>query len=83
MENEDMVSLAIKIERQLKEKSLGYNSKPYSSFTSSWKLNWSKKDDKTIVKPKMDETKSKTELGNKKKSENQPTQTRALGILNA
>ncbi|CAD5164438.1 unnamed protein product, partial [Musa acuminata subsp. malaccensis] len=77
VEIEDMVNVAMKIERQLKRKGARYDSKPYSG-SSSWKPNSSKKDDKPIVKPKIDETKGRNELGSKGKGENLPNQTRGI-----
>ena len=67
VEIEDMVNLAMKVERQLKGKR--YDSKP-NVGSSSWKTSQEKKDDKPIIKSKVEETKPKIDLGNKGKSEN-------------
>ena len=73
VEIEEMVNLEMKVEKQLKGKR--YNSKPSSS---SWKNSWGKKDDKPIVKSKVEDNKNKIDLGNKGKGENQPAQTRGI-----
>ena len=74
VEIEEMVNLAMKVEKQLKGKR--YDSKLSSS--SSWKNSWGKKDDKPIAKSKVEDNKNKIDLGNKGKGENQPTQTRGI-----
>ncbi|XP_048229542.1 LOW QUALITY PROTEIN: uncharacterized protein LOC125370017, partial [Ricinus communis] len=76
VEIEDMVNLAMKVERQLKRKR--YDSKPNMGSSSSWKNSWRKKDDKPFTKSKVEETKPKIDLGNKGKGENQPPQTRGI-----
>ena len=52
VEIEEMVNLAMKVEKQLKGKR--YDSKLSSS--SSWKNSWGKKDDKPIAKSKVENT---------------------------
>ena len=76
VEIEDMVNLAMKVERQLKGKR--YDSKPIVGSSSSWKTSWGKKDDKPFTKSKVEETKPKNDFGNKGKGENQPAQTRGI-----
>ncbi|XP_048227283.1 uncharacterized protein LOC125369308, partial [Ricinus communis] len=76
VEIEDMVNLAMKVERQLKRER--YDSKPNMGSSSSWKTSWGKKDDKPFTKSKVEETKPKIDLGNKGKGENQPAQTRGI-----
>ena len=77
VEIEDLVNLAMKVEKQFKGKR--YDSKPtLGSNSSSWKSSWGKKDEKNITKSKGDENKNKSDLGNKEKNEAKPTQTREI-----
>ena len=77
VEVEDLVNLAMKVEKKLKGKR--YNSKPtFGSTSSSWKSSWGKKDEKNITKSKEDENKNKSDLDNKGKNEAKLTQTREI-----
>ena len=79
VELEDMVHMAMKIEKQLKSKgTTRYDSRSSSGSNSSWKSNWKNKDDKPLNKPRDDVSKSKTNVGSKGKVENPPNQTRSI-----
>ena len=63
-----MVHMAMKIKKQLKHKSgsrFGGTIHPGSS--SSWKLNWSKRGDKTVTKPREESHKLREPTFNKEK----------------
>ena len=81
VEIEDLVNLAMKVEKQLKGKR--YDSKQtLGSTSSSWKSSWGKKDEKNITKSKEDENKNKNDLGNKGMNEEKPPKLRRFNILN-
>lgn len=69
VELEDMVHMAMKVEKQLKRKGsiarFGYN----LGYTSIWKSNWGKNEDKVSLKPKADITKHKDDSQDKGKVE--------------
>ncbi|GKV11125.1 hypothetical protein SLEP1_g22406 [Rubroshorea leprosula] len=67
VELEDMVHMAVKVERQLKRKGATSKIGQNSSSSSSWKLNWSKKEENSVFKPKTAASKSK-EVGSNEKS---------------
>ena len=68
----DMLHMAIKIERQLKFKSSKSNS---TSYNPSWKSNW-KSGDKSYNKAKFDNNKGEKEGGNTKAKDKGETQTK-------
>ena len=57
VELEDMVHMAMKVERQLKRK--GSTRHGQNSSSSSWRSNWGRKEDKVDVKSKPESSKSK------------------------
>ncbi|GKV50463.1 hypothetical protein SLEP1_g57164 [Rubroshorea leprosula] len=59
VELEDMVHMAMKVERQLKRKGATSRTGQNSGSSSSWKLNWSKKEENSAFKPKTAASKSK------------------------
>ncbi|GKV49077.1 hypothetical protein SLEP1_g55848 [Rubroshorea leprosula] len=73
VELEDMVHMAMKIERQPKRKGATTRTGQNSGSSSSWKLNWSKKEENYAFKPKTAASKSK-EVGNNEKSKIDNTQ---------
>ncbi|GKV11001.1 hypothetical protein SLEP1_g22290 [Rubroshorea leprosula] len=79
VELEDMVHMAVKVERQLKRKGatsrIGQN--PGSSFSS--KPNWSKKEENSVFKPKTAASKTK-KVGSNEKSKADNTQGRNRDI---
>ncbi|GKV11343.1 hypothetical protein SLEP1_g22607 [Rubroshorea leprosula] len=79
IELEDMVHMAMKVERQLKHKGAttrtGKN--PGSSF--AWKPNWSKKEENSALKPKTSTFKSK-DIGSNEKSKTDNMQGRNRDI---
>ncbi|KAL5834696.1 hypothetical protein ACOSQ4_014193 [Xanthoceras sorbifolium] len=75
----DMVHMAIKVEQQLKRKGstrVGQN----SSSSSSWKPNWSKREDQPSFKAKAEPSKDHKAGGtiNQGKSDSQPTRNRDI-----
>ncbi|GKV00617.1 hypothetical protein SLEP1_g13283 [Rubroshorea leprosula] len=79
VELEDMVHMAMKVERQLKHKGATNRTGQNSGFSSSWKLNWSKKEENFAFKPKTSASKSK-EVGSNEKSKTDNTQGRNRDI---
>ncbi|GKV13218.1 hypothetical protein SLEP1_g24263 [Rubroshorea leprosula] len=73
VELEDMVHMAMKVERQLKRKGATTRTGQNSSSSSSWKLNWSKKEENFVFKPKTAASKSK-EVGSNEKSKTDNTE---------
>ncbi|GKV11621.1 hypothetical protein SLEP1_g22863 [Rubroshorea leprosula] len=79
VELEDMVPMAMKVERQLKRKGANSRTGQNSGSSSSWKLNWSKKEENSAFKPKTAASKSK-EFGSNEKSKTDNTQGRNRDI---
>ncbi|GKV06986.1 hypothetical protein SLEP1_g18800 [Rubroshorea leprosula] len=79
MELKDMVHVAMKVERQLKRKGATTRTEQNSGSSSSWKLNWCKKEENFAFKPKTTESKSK-EVGSNEKSKTDNTQGRNRDI---
>ncbi|GKV11625.1 hypothetical protein SLEP1_g22866 [Rubroshorea leprosula] len=52
VELEDMVHMAMKVQRELKRKGATTRTGQNSGSSSSWKLNWSKKEENSVFKPK-------------------------------
>ncbi|GKV06979.1 hypothetical protein SLEP1_g18793 [Rubroshorea leprosula] len=73
VELEDMVHMAMKVERQLKRKGATTKTGQNLGSSFSWKLNWSKKEENSTFKPKTIAYKSK-EVGNNEKSKTDNTQ---------
>ena len=69
MSLKDVITLALKKERHLERKDLRYDYDLCSLLES-----WSNMDDRSFIKPKIGEIKSKSEIGSKDKSENPPFQ---------
>ncbi|GKV34681.1 hypothetical protein SLEP1_g43035 [Rubroshorea leprosula] len=67
VELEDMVHMVVKVERQLKRKGATSRTGQNSGSSSSWKLNWSRKEENSVFKPKTAASKSK-EVGSNEKS---------------
>ncbi|KAH9698046.1 hypothetical protein KPL71_023856 [Citrus sinensis] len=65
VELEDMVHMAMKMERQLKKKG---STRTNLGSSSSWKSKWSK-DEKVVSKPKIEPFKDHKEGGNKRKGD--------------
>ncbi|KAH9792628.1 Endonuclease [Citrus sinensis] len=76
VELEDMVHMAMKVERQLKKKG---STRTNLGSSSSWKSKWSK-DEKVVSKPKIEPIKDHKEGGNqsKGKSESQHSRNRDI-----
>ena len=74
VELENIVHMAMMVERQLKCKGISkIGAVPNSNSSSTWKSTWSKKDDKPAVKPKEESHKSNESTSNKEKCiESQP-----------
>ncbi|GKU90913.1 hypothetical protein SLEP1_g4857 [Rubroshorea leprosula] len=79
VELEDMVHMAMKVERQLKHKGATTRIGQNSGSSSSWKLNWSKKEENSVFKPKIVASKLK-EVGSNEKSKTDNTQGRNRDI---
>ncbi|GKV46464.1 hypothetical protein SLEP1_g53445 [Rubroshorea leprosula] len=79
VELEDMVHMAMKVERQLKRKGATTRTGQNSGSSSSWKLDWSKKEENSVFKPKTAASKSK-EVGSNEKSKTDNTQGRNRDI---
>ncbi|GKV07038.1 hypothetical protein SLEP1_g18849 [Rubroshorea leprosula] len=79
VELEDMVHMAMKVEQQLKRKGATTRTGQISGSSSSWKLNWSKKEENSVFKPKTATSKSK-EVGSNEKSKTDNTQGRNRDI---
>ncbi|GKV05420.1 hypothetical protein SLEP1_g17437 [Rubroshorea leprosula] len=79
VELEDMVHMAMKVERQLKRKGATTRTGQNSSSSSSWKLNWTKKEENSTFKPKTATSKAK-EFGNNEKSKTDKMQGRTRDI---
>ncbi|GLU12626.1 hypothetical protein SLE2022_292900 [Rubroshorea leprosula] len=79
VELEDMVHMAMKVERQLKRKGATTGTGQNSSSSSSWKLNWSKKEENSVFNPKIAASKSK-EVGSNEKSKTDNMQGRNRDI---
>ncbi|GKV06999.1 hypothetical protein SLEP1_g18811 [Rubroshorea leprosula] len=79
VELEDMVHMATKVEWQLKRKGATSRARQNSGSSSSWKLNWSKKEENSVFKPKTAASKSK-EVGSNEKSKTDNTQGRNRDI---
>ena len=63
-----MVHMAIKVEKHLKCKSSSrFGVVTYSGSSSSWKSNWSKRDDKPATKPREESHRPKESTSNKEK----------------
>ncbi|GKV53063.1 hypothetical protein SLEP1_g59611 [Rubroshorea leprosula] len=62
VELEDMVHMAMKVERQFKRKGATTRTGQNSSSSSSWKLNWSKKEENSVFKPKTAASKEDGEI---------------------
>ncbi|GKV42201.1 hypothetical protein SLEP1_g49638 [Rubroshorea leprosula] len=73
VELEDMVHMAMKVERQLKHKEATTRTGQNSGSSYSWKLNWSKKEENYAFKPKTPASKSK-EVNSNEKSKTDNTQ---------
>ncbi|GKV06981.1 hypothetical protein SLEP1_g18795 [Rubroshorea leprosula] len=73
VELKDMVHMALKVEQQLKCKGATTKTGQNSGSSSSWKLNWSKKEENFVFKPKTAVSKSK-EVGSNEKSKTDNTQ---------
>ncbi|XP_052181971.1 uncharacterized protein LOC127794765 [Diospyros lotus] len=78
IELDDMVHMAIKVERQLKRK--GSTRIGQNSGSSTWKSNWSKKDEKPNFKPKVETSNTNKDGGvpHKVKSDTLPPRTRDI-----
>ncbi|GKV11635.1 hypothetical protein SLEP1_g22875 [Rubroshorea leprosula] len=79
VELEDMVHMAMKVERQLKHKEATTRTGQNLGSSSSWKLNLSKKEENSVFKPKTATSKSK-EVGSNEKSKTDNTQGRNRDI---
>ena len=77
VELEDMVHMAMKVERQLKRKEASHFSQQIG--TSTWKLGW-KKDERRFDKPRAETSKGKEVAGSKVKSNPEPNTTRNRDI---
>ncbi|GKV46463.1 hypothetical protein SLEP1_g53444 [Rubroshorea leprosula] len=75
VELEDMVHMAMKVEWQLKCKGATTRTRQNSGSSSSWRLNWIKKEENSAFKPKIPTSKSK-EVGNNEKTKTDNTQGR-------
>ncbi|GKV11594.1 hypothetical protein SLEP1_g22838 [Rubroshorea leprosula] len=73
VELEDMVHMVMKVEQQLKRKKATSKTRQNSDSSSSWKLNWSKKEENYAFKPKTAASKSK-KVGSNEKSKTDNTQ---------
>ncbi|GKV34694.1 hypothetical protein SLEP1_g43046 [Rubroshorea leprosula] len=67
VELEDMVHMVMKVKRQPKHKGATTRTGQNFGYSSSWKLNWSKKEENFTFKPKVVTSKSK-EVGSNEKS---------------
>ncbi|GKV07004.1 hypothetical protein SLEP1_g18816 [Rubroshorea leprosula] len=67
VELEDMVHMAMKVERQLKRKGATTRTRQNPGSSFSWKPNWSKKEENSAFKPKTSASKSK-DVGSSEKS---------------
>ncbi|XP_052185202.1 uncharacterized protein LOC127796838 [Diospyros lotus] len=78
VELDDMVHMAIKMERQLKRKGSTRIGKNFGS--STWKSNWSRKDEKPNFKPKVETSNRNKDEGapNKLKSDTLPPKNRDI-----
>ncbi|GKV43146.1 hypothetical protein SLEP1_g50479 [Rubroshorea leprosula] len=79
VELEDMVHMAMKVEQQPKRKGATTRTGQNSGSSSSWKLNWSKKEENSVFKPKTAASKSKEVGSNEKsKTDNMQGKNRAI-----
>ena len=76
VELEDMVHMAMKVERQLKKK--GFTRTNLGS-SSSWKSKW-RKDEKAVSKPKIEPIKDRKEGGNQSKGKSDSQHSRNRDI---
>ena len=76
VELEDMVHMAMKVERQLKKKG---STRTNLGSSSSWKSKWSK-DEKAISKPKIEPFKDHKEGGNQSKGKSDSQHSRNRDI---
>ncbi|KAH9724547.1 Endonuclease [Citrus sinensis] len=76
VELEDMVHMAMKVERQLKKKG---SSRTNLGSSSSWKSKWSK-DEKVVSKPKIEPIKDHKEGGNQSKGKSDSQHSRNRDI---
>ncbi|GKV11638.1 hypothetical protein SLEP1_g22878 [Rubroshorea leprosula] len=79
VELEDIVHMAMKVERQLKRKGATTRTGQNSGSSTSWKLNWSKKEENSVFKPKIAASKSK-DVGSSEKSKTDSMQGRNWDI---
>ena len=74
VELEDMVHMTMKVERQLKRKGgPKFGVATHLGSSTLWKLNWSKRDDKPVAKPREESHRPRESTSNKEKCiESQP-----------
>ena len=80
VEVEEMVHMAMKVERQLKRRGTMSRYGSNSGSTSSWKSTWGKKDEKTPFKPKAEGTKPKEGGSSHDKGKSEKSQKRNRDI---
>lgn len=77
IELDDMLHMATKVEQQLKKRG-GVKTSQTSGSTSSWKQNYSKKEEKVVVKPKVEHKVESTSQAPQDKSETSISRNRDI-----